>query len=406
MTDAQPDTTPSGIAVLAEDEPTWEDGPFPVRGVALPEDSATNDDNTERRESDEEFRTFWPAAVVEQAAALFDGAKITDGSEHDPETAMEKPQPSPETIIGEITGVQYKPGVGVLYEGEVDDPEMAKRIQRGRVEVSPTIFRRLGEARDDGTRPVETIAGVRDLSIVAEGAGPGNSIEAAPQATAMSALSAAALSEAFDASNDTTTGADTPTDTGQPGDDGKSQSTVGPADTDTMTADTLTDDQRDLLASADRLDDPIVVESEHAAVLEAAAGCEEPHVVEQTEYQATQDDLAEAKGVLAGALAERTGLDAEKIKENFSWAALREEFEDDDGDISAAALVQNPETGQPEETGELSEDAAALAEEYGDGDVEVAVSTLKERHERFTNMDWDKQADEAAEQLDTLGVEV
>lgn len=185
------DTTPSGIAVLAEDEPTWDDGPFPVRGVALPEEIVTHGDNTEG------VATYWPASTVQEAAPLFEGAKIVDGSEHDAATAMENPQPAPETIIGEITSVEYEPGVGVLYEGEVDDPELAKRIDRNRVEVSPTLFRALGDEADDQDAMVaEAVKAVRDLSIVAEGAAQGNSIE--PATAAMSALSATALEARFD----------------------------------------------------------------------------------------------------------------------------------------------------------------------------------------------------------------
>lgn len=190
MSDTPYETIHSGIAVLAEDEPTWSDGPFPVRGVALPEDIVTNGDNTE------DVATYWPPDVVQDAASLFDGAKIADGSEHTAEEVLENPQPSPETIVGEITQAQYRPGVGTLYEGEVDDPELAKRIDRRRVEVSPSLFRSLdGEHEQLDARIVEEVMAVRDLSIVAEGAAAGNSIE--PASAAMTALSAEVLSEAF-----------------------------------------------------------------------------------------------------------------------------------------------------------------------------------------------------------------
>jgi len=175
----------SGIAVLATDSPDWDDGPFEVQGVALPEDIQTN--GNAQNET-----IHWPSDIVESAAREFDGAKIVDPTEHDPQTAIENPQPSPDTILGEITAAKYEPGTGVVYEGEIDDPEIAKRVERGRVEVSPTIFREVGEGEP---KPVTDVRGVRDLSVVAEGQADGNKIE--PATAAMSTLSAEALHSIF-----------------------------------------------------------------------------------------------------------------------------------------------------------------------------------------------------------------
>lgn len=357
MTDEhQPEVLESGVAVLAEDEPSWDDGPFPVRGVALPEGITTNG-NAEGEQ------VYWPADTVATVAEHVEGAKLTDPSkgevyEHDPETAIERPQPSPETIIGEVTGAKYEPGVGVLYEGEVDDPEIAKRIDRGRVEVSPTIFRTLGDHDDErDARVPDAIVGVRDLSVVAKGQAEGNSIE--PATAAMSALSASALAAAFD--EDTTTGAEPPTGTDGSGDDGpdggSGQSTADRTNPETMSdEDTLTDDQRELLSAAETLDDPTVihgegiVEAEHVEVLEAAVGREEPAIVEQSEYETLQEDLGEAKSVFAEVLAERSGMNAETLSA-LPWSDLRGEFTDDEGDLDAETLVQTPETGQPDNDG-------------------------------------------------------
>lgn len=411
MTEHHAETVPSGIAVLAEDEPKWSDGPFRVRGVALPEEITPNSANTESLESGEQVRTYWPAETVQATAPLFDGAKIVNGIEHDPATVLEKPQPSPETIVGEITRTEYRPGTGVLYEGEIDDPEFAKLIQRDRVDVSPTLFRSLGDENGDGFRPVESVQKVRDLSIVAEGAGEGNSIEPAP-AVAMSALAAEVLEATFGTDEGETTEAESSTDdadtdeagSGDDGSDGdSSQSTAGHAEQ-PMTDD-ITDDQRELLAAADRLDDPMVVESEHADVLEAAAGCEEPHIVEQDEYEALSEDLDEAKGVFAEALAERSGMKAETLAA-LSWDHIREEFTDDEGDLDVETLVQVPETGETDADEETSEAAAELLESRGFDDRDEAVATLRERYEDFSNAGWTSNAEEVKADLETLGVEV
>lgn len=428
------DTVSSGIAVLASDAPDWDDGPFPVQGVALPEDIVTSGANSEGVD------VYWPPETVEAAAEEFEDVKITDPSEHDPETAVQNPQPSPETIVGEITDVRYRPGVGILYAGEVDDPEIAKRVERDRVEVSPTLFRRLGGEHDEtGARVAEDIATVRDLSVVAEGAADGNSIDPAPAAaTALAAETLAAtfaddgddgsaetpddtssgVTDEADATDDATDDAESAS-AANTSDDGESPSTVGPADasdatttdpTDTMTDDDITDAQRKLLAAAEPLDDPTVVESEHVDVLEAAADCEEPAVIEQDAYEALQADLHEAKQLFAEALRKRDGMSmpAEKIAENFSYDALREEFEDDDGDLDAETLVQVPEAGSTAAGGTDPEDDPEIAEvleKYDADSVDEAVETLETRHEHFDDMGWETKASEAADELSTLGVD-
>lgn len=482
MPDTDPQRISSGIAVLAEDEPTWNDGPFPVRGVALPSDVVANGAN------EEDVATYWPADVVRDAAALFDKKKIVDGSEHDPETVADNPQPSPETIIGEITATAFKPGVGVVFEGEVDDPGIAKRIDRGRVEVSPTMFRSLDGEHESGARIVDEVAAVRDLSIVAEGALTGNDI--APAAVAMATLSAEALRESFPdvlksvagVSFDATAGGtldeseipsegfashylfdgDTKSESAYPvvdgdgqlrrgnvesafqlgarggvdesdlhaklrtlndefddppidpeklpattqSDDGtNSQSTDGPADSndpESMTDEPdITDDQRAILAAADEVEDPI-------EVLEAAAGSKDPLVVAQADHEALQEDLRESKLIFAEALRHRGTIDMEpsKIATNFSYEALREEFEDDDGELAVDALVQRPEGGDANvSTGDnLSGEAAKLVEEWGDGDREAAVETLQMRRDNFDEQGWDLHLEETESQLETLGV--
>lgn len=440
------ETLESGITVLAEDEPTWDDGPFPVRGVALAEEMVPNSGKTEGN-----IDTYWSSEVVKSTAPKFDGAKIVDGSEHDPETVSEVLQPSPDTIVGEITKATYKAGVGVLYEGEIDDPEIAKRVDRGRVDVSPTLFRDIADdPDDDGVYPVTNVKAVRDLSVVATGASEDNSIE--PAAQAATAMAAEVLSEAFGAetmqgievhtpefsstetsdwsepaledfdtddlsevddhfvvsrtgfppdnfgdlalpvvspggalnlnalrnakaragqvsglsgdalsraesaidslANENYEGADFGAET--QGDDGLiSQSTADadggdgqPAnqpDSDTMSDENLTDDEKALLEAAD---DP----AEAVETLRDYQRHEEPTIREQDDVEALREDLDDAKQVFAEALADKTGMQAETLA-SLDWSALRGEFENDDGDLDAETLFQQPEGGTAEADG-------------------------------------------------------
>lgn len=524
------DRISGGIAVLASDDPDWDDGPFPVRGVALPEDITTNGDNKEN------VSTYWPPETVKEAAAFFEGRKIVDGSEHTAEKALENPQPSPETILGEITDVRYEPGLGVLYEGEVDDPEFAKLIDRDRVEVSPTLYRALTDIDEEsGTATADSVKAVRDLAIVSEGAAEGNSIE--PAAAAMAALSAEALSAAFDSTGgDTSTealqarihtpefddtrevpwnaptldqfadepwdnlsssdqtdvadhfiasfsgfpprnfsdlalpvvdaegnlvlnalqnakarvsqveglnpderdrvrsvinrlanenfegasfetmGAESPVDSGTGGDAGPSDDPAGasssgrdtnppgsPGGEDTMPNDpdnTITDEERRLLEALGDYDMDADAARE---TLRDYAALEEPTITEQSDVEGLREQVDTAKDIYAEALSERWDTSVEKIKENFGLEALREEFEDDDGNVDAEALVQMPETGDTDGPDDPDGGVDALADL--DDDARAEVEACKDRLEYWEGKN-DTIVDAEKEQLvETLGVD-
>lgn len=405
MTDTPYETIQSGIAVLAEDEPTWDDGPFPVRGVALPEDIVTNGDNTEN------VATYWSPDVVQDAAPLFEGTKIVDGSEHSAEEVMENPQPSPKTIVGEIMNVHYRDGVGVLYEGEVDDPEIAKQIDRGRVEVSPSLFRSLdGQHEEFDARIAEDVKAVRDLSIVADGAAAGNSIEPAP--VAMEALSAEALSAAFDAGGtegtDGSDDAEAKTDGATNGDDGtsgeSSQSTGGQESTtkqtvnETMSEDELSETERELLAAADDVEGAIDVLQEHQS-------CEEPRIVEEYEHQAKQERVELLEELMDERLVAEKDL-REATVETMSFEAKASEFENEDGEFEPETLVQTPETGDPEDEDLEDGEIEALLDDLDVADRDEAVDMLESHYEQYANAGWETNAQQAKERLKTLGVEV
>ncbi|MFC6825682.1 hypothetical protein [Halopelagius fulvigenes] len=271
-----------------------------------------------------------------------------------------------------MTDARYKPGVGVLYEGEVDDPEIADLVRNGRVDVSPFVIRRLGE-RDEqrDALQAEEILHWRDLAVVSNGASEGASIEPAPSAAeAMSNTALAdALGAAFedggaegdegddggaqpddesaesDATPDDPAGDDA--DTTPTGDDpGDGASTLGPDDP-TPSMD-LTDSEEDLVRTARTLDDPSVVEADVEALADEMETYDDPHVVEAEDYDALAERVETVRSVLADALAERTGMQT-STAEALSLDNLMAEFETDDGEFDAEALVQSPETGSTDD---------------------------------------------------------
>ena len=128
-------------------------------------------------------RTYWPQETLEAAAEGLEGQPLATDTNHTADNP--KPQTPVEAIAGEVVWAGYKDGVGVLYEAEVDDPELADKIENGRLEVSPLVSREI-EAMEDGPAPFKAteINHWRDLALVANGAAPSNSIQPGEAPTA------------------------------------------------------------------------------------------------------------------------------------------------------------------------------------------------------------------------------
>lgn len=190
-----------GVGVLSKhpDADDDEDGPMRVRGVALPENDRTFGGSGEYK--------YWPRDTIEEAVEGLVGTKIVDDREHDVpddgDISKIPKQPSARAIVGEVSDARYEPGVGALYEGEIDDPEIASLVENGRIEVSPFVFHEKGEFdADRNATPVSRIVHWRDLATVASGAGTGASIEPMESESGVAAMSAEALSAIVDTSFD------------------------------------------------------------------------------------------------------------------------------------------------------------------------------------------------------------
>lgn len=200
-------TTESVVAVLVDGE---DDDPLKVRGVALGENDRTY--------GNEKISIRWPKEVLEESAASLEGTKIVDPTEHwapeGGEYGDDYPvDPPEETWVGEISDSGYEIGLGVVYEGEITDPDMADRVRDGDVEPSPTVFHDKVEISEDEFVSAN-INKWRDLAMVGRGASEGASIEpeespspaAGTGSNSVAAMSegeiVSALSEAFDEGDD------------------------------------------------------------------------------------------------------------------------------------------------------------------------------------------------------------
>jgi len=129
-------------------------GPFVIHGLALGEDDITEDIHGHR------FK--WTSGALEDAASTLVGKPIVKNHINRDIDA----------VIGTVTKAGYKKKEGVVFEGEVDDVELAEKISRGRFETSPRIFHEPVDEMDkeDGVFIVHHIEEFANLSIVVRGA--------------------------------------------------------------------------------------------------------------------------------------------------------------------------------------------------------------------------------------------
>lgn len=166
----------SGFAVLSDD-PDGE-GPFTVHGTALGAGDVT------RGMSGIEKK--WTAEALEDSASSLSGKPIVKNHINRDVDA----------VAGQVTEAKFEDGVGVVFEGELDDEDLALKVKRGRLDVSPRIFHQPThemEENDDGVKVVDDVKEFVNLALVVRGAAPSNEV-----AYGEGDLSAAALRDLFD----------------------------------------------------------------------------------------------------------------------------------------------------------------------------------------------------------------
>lgn len=139
-------------------------------------------------------------------------------------------------------------------------------------------------------------------------------------------------------------------------------------------------------------------------VLGEYAQTEDAQIIPGDTIESLRNEVEELSSVFREALQENKEL-SEAAVNDLSVEALTAEFRDEDGDIQVEALAQRPETKSNGSRESLSPEAEELVEQYGDGDPEEATEALQERYQNFKNMGWDSKADQAKDELETLGVE-
>lgn len=386
------------------------DDPLTVHGVALGEGIAhgTNDDGN--------TPTYYPADVLEDAAALLEGRKLTDGSNHDD---LESKHPPNDAIVGDVLNAKHEPGVGVVFEGQVHREPERSLVEQGRMDVSPAVFRSVGGFDDDlGGKPAERIGHWRDVAVLSDGGSPDATINPGPapaDAGAAEALQAEALAAVFDPERPDARAraADTAKDAGS----GQTGETMSVSESDGEGGGGGGDPETE---SEDG-----EAESESGDGLESMSKEELVSKVEdlQSEKNDMRETLAELKGqvkALGGdveslqaifgvtedqaveSMAEHTGLSEDVVREKFSTPEMVAELNSPETEAEALSLTPEPNTGDPDPTNE--EDDGPGMSGLSDDDREE-LESLAARAREFDSIDEDHAETLREQAADVAGVE-
>ena len=138
-----------------------DDDLFVIHGVAIGENDVTLGHKSKTRKR-------WPKKALEGAAETLQGRHIVKNHENRDIDA----------VIGQVTHAQYKEGVGVLYQGVINDEETAEKIENDWLDVSPRMFHTDEMEEDEnGTKVVQNVIAFDNLGIVRQGAAPSNSVQ-------------------------------------------------------------------------------------------------------------------------------------------------------------------------------------------------------------------------------------
>lgn len=134
-----------------------EDGLAPIHGVAIGSNDVTLGSGSRERK-------LWLPEVLEDAAHTLRGKQIV--VDHENRSSRE--------VVGEVTDAKFEEGVGVIYEGVLDDEELARKIGYGWLEVSPRIIHSPEMDEIGEVKVPQVIRKFDNLSIVSRGAADSN----------------------------------------------------------------------------------------------------------------------------------------------------------------------------------------------------------------------------------------
>lgn len=378
----------------------------------------------------------WTPEALQAAAETLEGQPIVKNHENRDVDA----------VIGQVTEAAYREDTGVVYEGELDDREIAEKVDRGRLQVSPRVFHRkvdeLELDEDEGVLIIgeNDIRRFDNLSIVTKGAAPSNSIDRG----AAAALSQEQIAEEFDVElpeepvetdeelEDDEDGqrdvgeivretlAELEAEDNDPSDDARqedNEQSTRDADNSNLTMENEELMER-LEAEARLADAPaneLTLVPEHE--VEELRSDNEELAEEKEDLEDEVEELSEAKEDLESEIEEmedeietvkeayaktlaasESALEKEDFMERFKVEELRERYEAlQDSDDRGEELAPDPQSGDPDDPEEELEDELTPEEERRIEELEQQIETFENRGGA-----WAKSAEDAREELEEL----
>ncbi|MCU4754245.1 hypothetical protein OB919_20055 [Halobacteria archaeon AArc-curdl1] len=369
--------TPTGIARCAELDS--QSAPYTVHGVAIGEADTTYGQNGPK---------FWPAEELRIAVQSLVGVPLNKNHVDDDVDA----------VIGEVVDAAYQDGVGIVFEAEVDDEEIATKIYRGRLEVSIHAIHRTNGMTEDGAAIVEDVRFL-DLSVVPRGGSPSNYVEAGSSPIeALASLTADDVAQLIHTDSDepdyeTTNMTEDTEETTE-----EVESDVDESELSEEATEDVEEEAEAAEADAESVDDveDAELEGEEESAEENAELRERNEALE-AEVEELRNELESVRLEYAGRLAEDTEFfEATELAEKYSFDELKAKFEE----AEASHVPESP--GQEESTPAPQTGGADESELSTPDDVEVGIAELESKIEQYDKMGWDAAKADAEERLADL----
>jgi len=134
--------------------------PWTVHGVALGAGDVTVGQSG--------IKKLWPASALKESAESLEGRNLVVDHNNDSSG-----------VVGTVTKAGYKENVGVIYEAELFDEDLAEKINNGLLEVSIRGKHIDVESMEENEEGAKIVEGIKfdNLSIVPTGAAPSNTID-------------------------------------------------------------------------------------------------------------------------------------------------------------------------------------------------------------------------------------
>ena len=368
-------SSPTGVARCEALDDQSE--PYTVHGVAIGANEVTYGKNGPK---------FWPDTALQAAVQSLVGVPLNKN--HDDKTV--------ESVVGEVVDAGFEPGIGIVFEAEIDDEELATKVARGRLEVSVHALHGDGGRTSEGEVIVEDVRFL-DLSLVPRGGSPSNYVEAGEHPSeVLASLSVSDVDAilATSGSDSTSTMTDDNTDDIEP-DDEEAEVEADTESDETGEAEVEADDESEKTEEA-KVEADDESEATEEDELEGDELRDEVATL-RSQNQELRNELQSVRLEYASQLSEDTAFEAEMLAEKFSFDELREAF-----DEAEASLI----TSNDDETSE----ATPAPQTGGDGELstgddtesDAEIAELESKIEQYDSMGWDAAKSDAEQRLNEL----